>query len=162
MDAKKLKNDIIIYSLLLVICAALYFWITPTQIVLRANLLDSSFTPQTFPNLLTIGIALCAAIGLVSSCVKYARIRHTVVKEEKTPRTRHEWMILLAPYITLAILIVYCILFEKLGFIISTLLLVPALVLLLGSKKWQHIAVVYAFAALMFVLFKYLLLVPLR
>lgn len=162
MNAKKLKNDIIIYILLLLACVLLFFWLTPREVVLRANALDSSFTPRTFPNLLTVGIAICSAIGLTSTCLKYRKIRCTVMKEEKKKRTKHEWMTMLAPYITFAILIVYYVLFEKLGYIISTLLLAPALLLLFGSKKWQHLAVIYGFAALMFVLFKYVLLVPLR
>lgn len=162
MDAKKLKNDIIIYILLLIACAALFFWLTPQEVVLRANTLNSNFTPRTFPNLLTIGVAISAAIGLVSTCLKYGKARHAVVKEEKKKRTKHEWMTLLAPYITFAVLIVYCALFENLGYIVSSLLLVPTLLLLFGSRKWSHAAIVYGFAALMFVLFKYVLLVPLR
>lgn len=163
MDAKKLKNDIIIYALLLLACIALYFWLTPQEIVLRSAASDSSFTPQTFPNLLTGGIALCSAIGLIASCVKYRKVRPAPQKKaEKPHRSRHEWMSLLAPYITFVLLIVYCILFESLGYLLSTLLIAPVLVLFFGGKKWWHVAVVFGFALLMFVLFKYVLLVPLR
>lgn len=166
MELKKTRSDIIIYSLLLIVCAVMFFWLTAEEVPLRANAADSSFTPRTFPNLLTIGIALASAIGLISSCIKYAKLMRTETKDttEKKPvkKTAHEWLILFAPYITFVILVVYGILFEKLGYIVSTLLLVPALTFLFGSRKWQHIAIVYAFAALMFVLFKFVLLVPLR
>lgn len=165
MNAKKRREDIIIYTLLLAACIALYFWLTPSEVVLRANMFDSHFTPQTFPNLLTLGIAFCSALGLITSLIKYPKLKAQEEKTEqaeKKPKSKLDYMIALAPYITFVLLFGYCLLFEKIGFIISTLIIAPILMFLFGGKKWYQLLFIYAFAALMFVLFKFVLLVPLR
>lgn len=162
MDAKKLRTDIIIYALLLVGCAVLFFWLTPTQVVVKSNLQDNSnFTPQTFPNLLTCAIALASAIGLISSLVKYIRLRSALPAEEKTPMGRQQLAALLIPYLTFAIIIVYCVLFEGIGYIWATLIVPPILMFLFGCRKWYLYLVVYGFNALMYVLFRFVLYVPL-
>lgn len=161
MDAKKLKNDIIIYLLLLIACAALFFWITPEQIAINANLVDETeFTPQTFPNLLTGGIAIASLVGLISSIIKYRKLEKQAPKGKK-PMEKHELITLLVPYVTFAVIIIYNILFEKLGYIWATLVVAPIMMFLFGCRKWYFYLSVYGFAALMYVLFKFVLNVPL-
>jgi len=162
MDTKRLRTDIIIYALLLIACAALYFWITPAQVVVNLNLAGSTdFTPQTFPNLLTGCIAIAAAIGLVTSIVKYVKLRQPGGTGEKAPFGRHEVLTLLLPYLTFVIIIVYSVLFEHLGYIWATLIVPPIMMLLFGCRKWYFYAAVYGFSALMYVLFRFVLNVPL-
>ncbi|MBU9746880.1 tripartite tricarboxylate transporter TctB family protein [Lachnospiraceae bacterium ASD3451] len=160
MEAKKIRSDIVIYALLLLGCAVLYFWITPQQIAVKAAG-ASDFTPRTFPNLLTMGIAIAAACGLATSAIKYSRFKSKESKTERTSFSRRDAAVLLAPYLTFILIIVYGVLFEKTGYILSTLLVPPVLMLLLGCRKWQLYLAVYGFAALMYVLFRFVLYVPL-
>lgn len=162
MDAKKIKSDIIIYLLLLAGCFALYFWITPEQIAVNTNLMgNSDFTPRTFPNLLTGGIALVSAIGLITSAVKYARLDKAARKSEKKPLTRQDVLALLIPYLIFAVIAGWCAIFERAGYIWSAVIAPPVMMLLFGCRKWYYYLIVYGFAAAMYLLFKFALRVPL-
>lgn len=161
MERKKLKEDIIIYTLLLVLCGALYFWITPSNVDVNTNLVDdSTFTARTFPNLLTGAMAIATALGLITSIRKFVALPKP--EEERVRKSRHDWVILAVPYLTFLIILVYAVLFEKLGYIWGTLIVPPILMFLFGCRKWYMYAGVYGFAALMYLLFKFVLYVPLR
>ena len=123
---------------------------------------QSAFTPRTFPNLLTGAMAAATALGLILSLLRFARLPKPDKTAEKEVRTGKDWIILFIPYIIYGIIIVYSVLFEKLGYIWATLLIPPVLMFLFGCRKWYLYLCVYGFSALMYVLFKYVLYVPLR
>jgi hypothetical protein len=69
---------------------------------------------------------------------------------------------MLAPYITSAIILLYCILFQKTGYILSTLIVPPVFIFFLGSKKWHVYLSTYLFAFVLFAIFKIIMRIPLR
>ena len=68
----------------------------------------------------------------------------------------------LSAYIVFLLVLLYGILFAKLGFIAATAIVPPVILLVIGCRKWHYYLIYYAFAAALYALFKYLLLVPIR
>lgn len=59
------------------------------------------------------------------------------------------------------VMLLYAIFFEKLGYFVSTGLMITAFLALLGTKKWHHYVISYGLALLVWAGFKFLLSVQL-
>ncbi len=68
----------------------------------------------------------------------------------------------LIPLGVFALALVYALLFKYIGFIPATILVPPVLLLLLGCRKWYFYAAVYVFSAVMYAVFRFVLLVPIK
>ena len=70
-------------------------------------------------------------------------------------------MQVLFPYFIFLLILVYGILFDKIGFAVSTALMASALLLVLRCKNWKYYVVVLVFTVAIYVIFRYGLLVML-
>ena len=66
------------------------------------------------------------------------------------------------PFIVFALVLLYAVLFMMIGFIPATLVVPPVILFVIGCRKWHYYPIYYVFAALMYLLFRYILLVPIR
>lgn len=165
MELKKARTDLILFTLLTAACLIFLFYVTPRQVAVGNNVAQSDFTQRTFPNLLLGGMAIVSAAGAVTSLVKFVRLRRAQKPEgasgQARKKTAHEIMILLAPYLTFAVIAAYCVLFVEIGFVWSSLLLPLALLPMFRCRKWWYYLIVYGFYAVIYILFKVILYVPL-
>lgn len=165
MELKKVRTDLILFTLLTAACLVLLFYVTPRQVAVGNNIAQSDFTQRTFPNLLLGGMTVVSAAGAIVSLVKFLRLRKAQkpegTAEQAEGKASHGIMVLAAPYITFAVIAVYCVLFVKIGFIWSSLLLPLVLMPMFRCKKWWYYLIVYGFYATIYVLFKMILYVPL-
>ena len=65
MNAKKARGDIILYGIFTVVGVIFYKWIIPTQIYMSKTASAEPFSPDTFPNAVTILFILASLAGLI-------------------------------------------------------------------------------------------------
>lgn len=145
----------------------LKFVLIPAQVTVTARAAADPFTPATFPNLLGSVIAIAAVIGFIEAFFKFRAAKSALTEAEiqtmntKHVRTKEEWVNLFIPYLFYILVLIYAYLFSNLGFIIATIIAPAAMLLLLGCKKPLYHGVVYAFLAFVYVIFRFVLKVPL-
>lgn len=161
---KKQVQDMVVMAVLMAAGAAFYYVFIPSQIRLRAAMGGATnFSSRTFPNLLMIALFAVALIGLSKAVVGYVRLKRALSAETAPPPAAPPGGLfrVLVPYIAYAVIVAYCVLFRQIGYIFATLIVPPALMLLLGCRKWWLYLSTYAFAAVIYVVFKVLMNVPL-
>ena len=161
---KKAREEFWVMVFCALLCIALFFYIIPTFIpVPPAAEKDDAFTPRTFPYFLSFIIAICTAIGLFNASVTYHKAALEVKgqKEQKQKHDRHQVLTTCMPYIIFAFIVFYGFLISHLGFIISTLIVPPAVLFLIGGHKWYQYVGILVFAAVIWVLFRFVLHVQL-
>ena len=67
MKAKKALDDLILFSVLFVAAILFYFFVIPSQIHMTVLAKAEAFSPDTFPNFVTIVFILSAAAGALAS-----------------------------------------------------------------------------------------------
>lgn len=160
MEIKKTRTDFWVMLILCVLSILFYFVIIPAQIPARSSWgTDSQFTSRTFPQILAIVLAISTFCGTVSSGWKLAKLKKESAPEEKKERV--PIMQVLFPYFIFLLILVYGILFDKIGFAVSTALMASALLLVLRCKNWKYYVVVLVFTVAIYVIFRYGLLVML-
>lgn len=164
MEAKKARGDIILYSILLAVSFIFYKWIIPTQIYMNALAKMERFSPDTFPNFATAFFMIAAAMGLVGAVVRYTKAvkvegRHP---KEKVELTRTEKIGIFMPFIVFVLVIVYIILFAKVGFIPATAVLPPLILFVIGCRKPKFYLYYYIFVTVFYLLFRFVLSVPIH
>ena len=162
----------IVYAILIIANIVFYFFIIPSQVTIAGSAKLEKFSPDTFPRFVTIVFFISAMLGLLNSFRLYRRADdnestdgETATDEPITTSEGHNISRKLAvfiPYIVFALTLLYGILFAKFGVIIATIIVPPIVLFVIGCKKWHYYVIVYVFAIALFVLFKYLLLVPVR
>lgn len=164
MEAKKERREIILYSVLLIVSFVFYKWIIPTQIYMNALARLEKFDPDTFPNFATIFFMVAALMGLVGSIIRYVKAVKVEGKpvKEKVERTQREKVGIWMPYIVFALVLVYIILFSKIGFIPATAIIPPIILFVIGCRKPHFYLYYYIFVSLMYLLFRFVLSVPIR
>ena len=164
MEAKKARSDIILYSVLLVAAFVFYKWIIPTQIYLNALAKMEKFNPDTFPNFAVFIFMIASAAGLLWAIVRYFRAVKKEGKPEKEhiERTKKETTGLFMPFIVFLLVIIYIICFSKIGFIIATAIIPPIILFVIGCRNKNFYLIYYIFVTVMYLLFRYILLVPIR
>ena len=81
MNAKKARGDIILYGIFTVVGVIFYKWIIPTQIYMSKTASAEPFSPDTFPNAVTILFILASLAGLILAIYHYCK----AVKAEGKP-----------------------------------------------------------------------------
>lgn len=164
-ELKKARENVLVMIFMAVVCALLYVWVIPTFVPVPRAAEGESFTPQTLPYLLTTVMTICTVWGLVSYSKEYLKIKKEVeqsgVQEEKKVKTRQEKIDEWIPYIIFAVVVAYGVLINMFGFIISTIVMIPTVLLIIRCKKWKYYAIAYTFAAIVWIVFKTVLKIQL-
>jgi len=162
METKKaIIRDIILYAAFLIAAVVFHIFVIPSQTIISIAAKADFFSPDTFPKLLTKVIALFSAVGLVFSIARYmAYSKKTAEKQEDAVAGyKKGWTI---PFIVVVLILAYILCFDLIGFIPATLVFPPLVLFVIGGRNWKHYLIYYIFAAVMYVLFKFVMLVPLR
>lgn len=161
---KKIKQDLFLYSLFIVVGTIFYIFVIPTQIHISRAAAAEKFSPDTFPNLLTIMFVGAAVLGLLLAVFRYFQFIKVYgkPKSEITQKSTREKIGVFVPYLVFLIIVVYAIAFRYVGFIVATLIFPPLTLLLVQCKKWHYYVIYYVFAAIMYLLFVFILKVPIR
>ena len=163
---KEQKRDMITMLVIMVLCLLAIFKFIPAQIRLPANAI-SFFTNRTFPQFTITVVFIAAVCCFFSSLYKYWKIRNeseTERSENSDSKSSSE----LVPILGAVIILVYAFLFRALsgsvrgyGFIISTVLFIPAFLIIMRCRKWQYYIASYGFAGVMYFVFRFILKVML-
>lgn len=164
MEAKKARQDIVLYSVLLAVSFVFYKWIIPTQIYMNALARMEKFNPDTFPNFATIFFMVATLMGLVGAIVRYVMAVKVEGKpsKEKVEKTKREKVGVWMPFIVFALVLVYIIIFAKVGFIPATAIIPPIILFVIGCRKPHFFLYYYGFVTLMYLLFRFVLSVPIH
>ena len=162
---KKVRENIIVMLVLAVACTAILFWGIPTYVPVPSAAQGQSFTPRTMPYILMTVVAVCIVIELYNSVRAYIAAKKELEASGEVPvkvkKTAHDILSKAMPYMMFAIVVLYGVMINQFGFIISTAVIIPVILLVIGCRKWHYYAIVYAFAAIMWTIFKILLKVQL-
>lgn len=164
MKAKKAKDDMILFAVLLAAAVFFYFYVIPAQIHMTTLSSAEAFSPDTFPKFATVVFIVASVLGLIVSSLDYVKAVKVdgVPVKVKTKKTKRDVYAFFIPYIIFVLCIVYAIMFKSVGVIISTAIIPPIVMFCMGCRKWKSYAILYTFAAVLFVLFKFVLQVPLH
>ncbi len=142
---------------------ALIFWAIPTQIKVTAMMEAESFTPRSFPYLIAGGLLLVSVIGFFNNFLAYRKLlgqeTEQAGEEPEEKKSRGE---ILFPYFIFALIVVYGLMFKFLGIVPATLVVPPVILWCLRCRKWQMYVAFFVFAAIIYLLFTKVLLVPIR
>ena len=152
----KLKyNTEIISGAIFAVVGALLWFLIPTQI----NTLEkTAINAQTFPRI-AIGGLFLFSIGLLLEGI-FAKEKKEVVITKDT-FSSEAFKKELRSVLYACFLIAYCFAVGHLGFIISTLILVVAILVFYGARKWYYYAIPIAMVGIVYYVFKVLLRVSL-
>ena len=161
---KKIIRDIILYTIFVILLVLFYIFIIPNQIKISIAAKADSFSPDTFPRLITKVMIFVSSVGLVYSIIRLIMNIKEYGRAEKGSDGLSKGKLLqaLIPFIVVILILLYIICFDKIGFILSTAIFPPLILFVIGGRNWKHYLIYFCFAALMYVLFKYLMLVPIR
>lgn len=166
MNKKEAKKNIIIYTCMAVASIIIYYVIIPTQIHMNSTAKAEAFNPDTFPKFCTVIFFIASFLGVINTAFQYRKLlsvedeSSSDAKEKEQPKK--DILGILMPYIIFLLTLIYGILFKKIGFVLSTVIMIPIYLITVRCKKWSYYVIVYLFAALMYVLFKIILHVPIR
>lgn len=162
MKQQKAKKDMFLMLFFILLSLVLLLWMIPTQIKVTAMMESESFTPRTFPYLVVIGLLAVSVIGFINNLTAYIQARKEEGVAEKVKKAKEEWKKELFPYFIFALIILYGVLFNLFGIVIATAIVPPVILWFLRCRKWQMYVVFYAFAAIIYLLFTQVLMVPIR
>lgn len=158
---RKAKADMLIYTILMSICLLFYFWFIPAQVRVTKNS-NQVFTSRTFPRFLVVALFIVALVGFCNALYQYITLRKQEKGREELPADGKKAWTHVVPVIAFALIMAYALMFKYVGFIPATLLVIPAFLALFRCKKWTYYAGAYGFCAVMYLVFVYVLGVPLR
>ena len=95
-------------------------------------------------------------LGLIKELTALARLPKSSEKSEKLDLRRE-----LTPLLLTVAAIIYYVLFNKIGFIWSTVIMVPLTLGILRCRKWQYYLYVYLFSFFIYAVFVFVLKVML-
>lgn len=164
MESKAaIVRDMILYTVFLTAAAVFHIVVIPSQTVISIAAKADFFAPDTFPKLLAKVIAFFSAAGLVLSTVRYIAYRKRAAAENQTEETAPKsGRGRLIPFIVVALIGAYILFFSWIGFVPATLVFPPLILFVIGGRNWKYYLIYYGFAAVMYVLFKYVMLVPIH
>ena len=164
----KTKKDMFVYIGMLIIGLLIYFWLIPSQIHMNSSAKQEDFNPDTFPRFVTAVWFIVSAAGLLNSIRSISTKNHesnssdTGTAEQNTKIKKKEKIAEFIPYFIFILLLIYGILFKLIGFIASTLIMPPIFLFVVGNRKPHYYAIIYGFIAVLYLLFKFVLNVPIR
>ena len=143
------KTELIFYSgtIIIALGAFLYAGTFPS---------DAAY----FPKLISAFIILFSAVLLLRAIIKHRKISKEATEEDDAKKTSQKNSSVLPwrPALVSLLLIVYCLVFETVGFIIPTILLIGGIIFLFGSRKWVNIVLVSVITTVsLYVVFRFLL-----
>lgn len=162
MNRKKALTDIVSSLFCIGFSAVLYFWLIPTQVKIATWNKNVGFTAQTFPKLLAAVMFISGTILLATNLFTFFRCAQN--EKQNKPRekvTANQVYTAIMPFLMTAAVLGYYYLFIHVGFIISTLIIVPVVLLLLRCKKWQYYLYTYLFSGAVFLIFEQVLRIQL-
>lgn len=164
MRAKNAKDNLILFSVMFLLGIIFYLFVIPAQVYVSAYAAAEAFTPVTFPRFATVVFIIASFLGIVVTAVEYRKAVQTEGKPEKVvkEKTKRERYAFFIPYIIFVLCIVYAILFKMIGVIPATLIIPTVAMICLGCKKWNYYAILIAFSGVLYVLFRFVLQVPLH
>ena len=158
---RKAKADMLIYAILMSLCLLFYFWFIPSQVRVTQST-GQIFTSRTFPRFLVAALFLVALIGFCGALYQYITLRRREKGREAPAAERGGLRTHVAPVIAFALIMAYALLFQHVGFLPASLLFIPAFLALFRCKKWIYYAGAYGFCGAMYLVFVFILGVPLR
>lgn len=148
-------NSEIISGLVFVIVAAVLWLLIPSQI---QTLEKTAINAQTIPRIAIGGLFLCSVGLLIQGLLSHDKKEIVITRESfHSDGFRREMRSLLFA----AFLIIYCFLVTLLGFIVSTVLLVIAILLFYGARKWYYYAIPIVMVGVVYYVFAVLLRISL-
>ncbi|MBO4716462.1 MAG: tripartite tricarboxylate transporter TctB family protein [Spirochaetales bacterium] len=170
MDKKTRKalQDLISGFCLLCFGLVMIYLIIPKQIKERSLLGAASGTgvgSKGFPLFSCWIIVIAASLLVASSAFKLVKLLREAKQAEssaveKKPN-KANWINELRAVLLMILCALYMLLFVKIGYIWSTLIVPPLMLLLLGGKTWKAFVSVYGFGVVIYVIFKFVMKVPL-
>ena len=162
MKQKQALKDIGLMSFMAIFSIVLITFAIPKFIKLTDMQAAESFTARTFPTIIAWGILFFSVIGLMSAIVRYISVRKEEGPIEHSKENKEKIIDILFPYIMYVLILIYGILFQNFGYIISTAIVPPIMLFSMKCRKWYMYVALYVFAALVYVLFKFVLKVPIK
>jgi hypothetical protein len=150
--------DFVVMVLFVVFSIVLLAWGIPTQIEIAQWNTGSSYTAQTFPYLLGYIFLGVSILGTITTGLKLWKSRNAE-KLENPEKKGIEWKPVVRTFLMILTVFGYYLIFKWLGFIIATVIAMPLLLLILANKKWWNLLYLYLFSALVFVVFRYVLII---
>lgn len=150
----KYNSEMISGAVFAVLGAVLWFLI-PLQV---RTLEKSAINAQTFPRI-AIGGMFLFSVGLLLEGIFGKEKKELVITRESfhAPAFKKEMRSL----VFALFLIVYCFLVGSMGYIVSTLLLVVAVMVYYGARKWYYYAIPLGMVGIVYYVFKVLLRISL-
>jgi len=159
--------DLITYSGLWIASIALYFWMIPTWVILRefAWTADTGMDGKTLPNILAVSMFIVTSIGIAKTIPLVLKDRKAKQESGQNPaetkaKTGGSLYTKLIPLLIFLASALFIYLFSNFGFLIAAVVMIPVFLLLLQARKWYYFVSVYAFAGILFVVFRHILNVP--
>lgn len=150
----KYNSDMISGGLFMILASVLWLLI-PTQI---DTMETTAVTAQTIPRIAVGGIFIFSLILLLQGV--FLSPKKTVILNKallSSPNFKKEMKSVLFA----VILVVYCVLLSTVGFIVSSLILVVAILAFYGAKRWYYYAISISTVAIVYYIFSNLLSVSL-
>lgn len=162
MELKKARREFCFMAVLLVLSILFYTVVIPAQIPLRSTWgADIAFTSRTYPSLLAVALMVMSVIGIADAVRKILALKRQAAEQPAEESAKEPLVKTLIPYAVFGLILLYGVLFVKIGYIWATLLVPPALLAVMGCRKWTYYLYVYGFAAIVYVLFRFVLQVVL-
>jgi hypothetical protein len=150
--------DFVVMVLFVVFSIVLLAWGIPTQIQVAQWNTGSSYTAQTFPYLLGYIFLGVSILGTITSGIKVWKARKAG-NLESPEKIAFEWKPVIRTFLMILTVFGYYLIFQWLGFLIATAITMPLLLFILANKKWRNLIYLYLFSALVFVVFRYVLII---
>lgn len=157
MNINNIKKNIIT-AIVFIIISVLMIWVIIPREVDITNSWGTSYSAvnsQTFP------MFACAIFGLASVGMLIDSIIKLVQYKAKNGTTKNKekvkWKDEFNAIIIFGMFVAYGLLFKFIGFLLASLIIAPLVLLVRKDKNWKHYVVVEVLAALIFLVFRYVL-----
>ena len=136
-------NREIISGAIFVVLSAVLWFLIPVQV---QTLEKTPINAQTFPRIAIGGMFLCS-VGLLLEGIFVREKQELYVTKESFRSNAFKKLLLIA----------YCFLIGHLGYIVSTILLVLAVMMFYKARKWYYYAIPLGMVGIVYYVFKVLL-----
>ena len=153
MKEKYLKN-IFVMVFFLLFSVFLIFYAIPVHVNVARWNTGSIYDGRTFPYLLSYVLAFVSVLGIVSNGI-------SLYKEGRVTHGKNSLNLnaIIRPILVAIWAFAYYFLFDKVGFVIASLIGFPIFLLILRCKKWAYLIYIYGFSFIIFMIFRYVLII---
>ena len=155
----EVKRNLIASVAFLAFALFMILFAIPTEINVKSGLLagESSTESRLFPYFASGIMGIAAIIQIAKNLYSYSVLRKSGVENTEHVDIRKE----LKALAILALCVVYSLLFSAIGYIAASVIVTPIALFVMGGRKWQYYVSVLAVALIMYIIFEYVLYVPL-